>query len=176
MTKELWTKEKIREFADAMGLKTYPSLTMKDQIRIEKSEGPNKAFDSLVQMLLKDGVCCSDLGGTGCLVLPQGLTPNQPEPTPAPAPDIVDLVLAAGTDGLAVQYGNVFNAGAGFVSVSKSWSNAGQVLQFARFEQLLKDNEIPYEKSDLTTWDNGEICQIKIHCKVVPVPPPTKTD
>lgn len=175
MAEEGWTSERIREFADALKLTT--SLGFVDDqlcVQVKKPEGPNKAFESLVGMMLRDGVECCDLGGTGCRVIPAGPKPVQSgrAPSAPSASELVQLVLQAEADGLIVQIADVFKVG--FVTVSKGWRRADQVLTFARFEQRLQDSGIHYEKYDATTWGGENLSQIKIPCTVVALPTVTK--
>lgn len=175
MAEERWTIDRIREFADALKLKTSLGL-IDDQVcvRVKKSAGPSKAFESLVQMLLKDGVECCDVGGTGCRVIPAGPKPVQPvKASSTSASELVQLVIQAEADGLNVQIADVFKAD--FVTVSKEWRCRDQVLPFARFEQCLQDSGINYEKYDFEAWGGATISRIKIPCTVVALPGPTVT-
>lgn len=177
MTKPIvWTQEKIYEIATALDLFAQPLSsgcsplggTSEDMIPIICIPPVNfvkkTAFDSFRKMLEQDGVTTFIHEGRLDIACPTQQVASIPCVSKGSTVfDLSEILLEAKLNGLEVDMSDLLNGG---IAVIKNWTDAAQVIPFARFEEQLVKAKIKYGKRNkrLRPGDRDESCVIDIKC------------
>lgn len=176
MTKPtVWTQEKIFEIATALDLSAQPLPIGCSPSSRGCPEGTiisilpvnhvkQTAFDSFRKMLEQDGVNTFVQQGRLDIVCPTHNVASIPSVSKGSTVfDLNEILLEAKLNGLEVDMSDLLNGG---IAVIKNWTDAAQVIPFARFEEELVKAKIKYGKRNKLgrSGDRNECCVIDIKC------------
>jgi len=173
----VWTPAKIFEIATALDLcpQHLPTgcspLSGSDPEEMIMSISPvnfvkKTAFDSFRKMLEQDGVkTFVRHEGRLDIACPTQHVVSIPSVSKGSTTvfDLSEILLEAKLNGLEVDVSDILNGG---IEVIKNWTDAAQVIPFARFEEELVKAKIKYGKRNkfLRPGDRNESCVIDIKC------------